>query len=106
MSKNRPWGIASENYDRCIQTLFPMWLRDRGGVVVYENHVMDSSRLGDKTFMPARFVAEDNQMHDAPEEHRPNSGVPSMRQQKVDHIKLEDFAGVEDALQCFAQDSE
>ena len=103
-TSGRPWSVAPENYGRCITDLFPKWLKERGGVVVYENHVMDSSCLGDRTFMPARFIAEDDQMHDAPKEHRPNGGVPSMRQQKVDHIKLEDFTGVEEALKCFVQE--
>lgn len=100
----RPWSLSPETYERCIKDLFPKWLKERGGIVVYENHVFDSSSLGDKTFMPARFLAEDNQMHDAPEEHRPNGGVPSMRQQKVDHIKLEDFPSVEAALECFTKE--
>ena len=54
--------------------------------------------------MPARYIAEDDQMHDAPEEHRPNGGLPSLRQQKVDHIKLEDFPSMEEALACFKKD--
>lgn len=89
-----------------MENLFPKWLKERGGIVVYENHMFDSSCFGDKTFMPARYEAEDNQMHDAPEEHRPNGGLPSMRQQKVDHIKLEDFPGIEDALKCFIKEAE
>ncbi len=100
---SRPWSVDKENWDQCIKNLFPMWLRDRGGIVVYENHMLDSSSLGARSFMPARYLAEDNQMHDAPEEYRPNGGLPSLRQQKVDHIILEDFNGdVDEALVCFA----
>lgn len=85
--------------------LFPTWLKERGGVVVYQNHNFDSSRMGDQTFLPARYVAEDGQMHDAPEEFRPMDGLPSMRQQKVDHVKLEEFDGdLTKALACFVQD--
>jgi len=102
---SRPWSVNPENWDQCINYLFPKWLKERGGIVVYENHMFDSSSLGDKTFMPARYIAEDNQMHDAPEEHRPNGGVPSMRQQKVDHIRLEDFSTLEDALECFEKEA-
>ena len=51
----RPWSVTAENWERCM-TLFPTWLRERGGIVVYENHVFDSSRFGDKTFMPARSM--------------------------------------------------
>lgn len=102
---SRPWPVSKDVYYGCIHNLFPMWLRERGGIVVYENHVLDSSSRGDKTFMPARYIAEeDNQLHDAPEEYRPNGGVPSMRQQRVDHIKLEDFESIDDALKCFTED--
>lgn len=99
----RPWAVAEENWQVCICDLFPKWLRERGGIVVYENHMMDSSHFGDRTFMPARYIAEeDNQLHDAPDEHRPNGGVPSMRQQKVDKITLEEFGGdLAKALECF-----
>lgn len=74
--------------------------------MVYENHVLDSSHLGDKAFMPARYIArEDNQLHDAPEELRPEGGLPSLRQQKVDHVKLEEFDGdVSKALACFVKE--
>jgi hypothetical protein len=98
--------VSTENWDRCINDLFPKWLKERGGIVVYQNRLLDSSCLGDKTFMPARFIAEDDQMHEAPDEYRPNGGVPSMRQQKVDHIKLEDFSSIEDALACFTQETD
>jgi len=103
----RPWPVARDRYYGCTRSLFPLWLKERGGIVVYENHMLDSSHLGDRTFMPAKYVAEeDNQLHDAPEEYRPNGGVPSMRQQKVDHIKLEEFAGELDAaLRCFKEDT-
>ena len=102
----RPWLITSENWQMCICDLFPKWLRERGGVVVYENHMMDSSRLGDKTFMPAKYVAEeDNQLHNAPEEYRPSGGLPSLRQQKVDKVTLEEFKGdLVKALSCFSRE--
>jgi hypothetical protein len=92
----------------CIYDLFPKWLKERGGIVVYENHMMDSSRLGDRTYMPARYVAsEDNQLHDAPEEYRPNGGLPSLRQQKVDKVTLGEFGGdLEQALACFRKEEE
>lgn len=101
---SRPWTVAPENWDQCMR-LFPTWLKERNGIVVYENHMFDSSSFGDKTFMPARFIAEDDQMHDAPDEHRPNGGVPSMRQQKVDHVTLDEFDGdLNKALACFVRD--
>jgi len=103
----RPWKVSPEVYQRCMRQLFPVWLKERGGVVVYENHMMDSSHLGDRSFMPAKYIAEeDNQLHDAPQELRPNGGVPSMRQQRVDHITLEEFANeLDKALACFVEDS-
>lgn len=73
--------------------------------MVYENHMMDSSHAGDKTFLPARYIATSGELVDAPEEWRPNGGLPSLRQQKVDHIKLEDFGGVADALSCFVKEA-
>ena len=100
----RPWSVASENWDTCINVLFPLWLKQRGGIVVYENHVLDSSHCGDKTFMPAKYKGEDDEMHDAPDEYRPNGGLPSLRQQKVDHIKPEDFGSLEKALECFIKE--
>lgn len=91
--ERRPWVLHKEAYEQ-VMRLAPMWLKDRGGVVVYENHMMDSSHLGETTFMPARFIAqEDDQMHDAPMQHRPNGGVPSCRMEAVDHITLEQYNG-------------
>ncbi len=102
---SRPWKIDGGVWNQCME-LFPKWLRERSGIVVYENHVLDSFYLGQTTFMPAKFIAEeDNQLHDAPEEHRPHGGLPSMRQQKVDVVRLEDFGGdVVQALACFVRD--
>lgn len=101
MSGNRPYPVDSEKWERCTLDLFPKWLEERGGIVVYECHMLDSSHLGSRTYMPARYEAEDGQMHDAPDEHRPNGGLPSLRQQKIDHIKLEDFGG--DVGRCIAE---
>lgn len=104
---SRPWTVAPENWELCINKLFPMWLKERDGIVVYENHMLDSSHLGDKSFIPAHYIAEeDGQLHDAPEEWRPNGGLPSLRQQRVDHIKLEEFDGdVSKALACFVMET-
>jgi len=91
--ERRPWSVFGETFET-LQGLAQKWLKERGGIIVYENHMMDSSRLGDTTFMPARLIAEeDDQLHDAPMEHRPNGGLPSCRQQAVDHITLEQYDG-------------
>lgn len=98
---DRPWGISKDYYDYCMK-LFPIWLRERKGVVVYQNRMMGSSRLGDTTFTPARFYAEgDTQLHDAPMRL---GDVPSRLQEKVDHITLEEFGGeLDKALACFCK---
>jgi hypothetical protein len=87
----RPWKVFFD----AVETLngrLPMWLVERGGIVVYENHMMDSSHRGEQTFMPVRFLAsEDNALHWAPLEHRPDGGLPSLRQEQVDLIELSDF---------------
>lgn len=67
---------------------------------MYENHVLDSSALGHRTFMPATYEAVDDRMHQAPDEYRPHGGLPSLREQRIDHIKLEDFGG--DVDRCLA----
>lgn len=95
----RPHVVSSGVWDRCM-SFFPMWLRERGGIAVYENHNFDSSAFGQMSFMPMRFQAEDDTWHDAPEEHRPGGGVPSLRQQRIDIVKLDEFDG--DVETCIA----
>jgi len=99
----RPWKIPARNYHACIEELFPKWLKEREGVIVYENHMMDSSHFGERSFMPARYYAkEDEQLHDAP----PRIGdVPSRFQEKVDHITLKEFGGdLDKTLACFMEE--
>lgn len=87
----RPWKVGSEVAEK-LRGLASKWLVERGGIVVYENHVFDSSAFGDRSFVPAQFVAqEDNQMHWAPLELRPYGGIPSRRQQQVDFIEMGDY---------------
>lgn len=91
--KRRPWTVSEEAF-HTLQGLAQKWLKERGGIVVYENHMMDSSRLGETSFMPARFIAEeDDAMHDAPKQRRPDGGLPSCRQEAVDHITAEQYDG-------------
>jgi hypothetical protein len=82
--------------------LFPTWLKERSGIIVYENRMLDSSHLGDTTYMPARFYAiGDTVLHDAPKRI---GDVPSRFQEKVDHITLEEFGGeLDKALACFTE---
>lgn len=99
----RPWIIDDEQWDQCINNLFPTWLKERNGVVVYENHMMDSSNLGDLSFMPFKYLAEDGSMREAPNRL---GDVPSRFQERVDHIRLEEFSGdLEKALQSFVRRS-
>lgn len=87
----RPWKVHYDAVEQ-LRGRINTWIYERGGIVVYENHVLDSSARGDQTFMPVRFVAsEDNALHWAPLEHRPNGGLPSQRQEQVDLIELADF---------------
>jgi len=103
MSK-RPWSVYKDSWIPALE-LFSTWLKERGGIVIYENHVMDSSHFGSTAYMPAQYIAdEDGELHDAPDEYRPNGGLPSMRQQKVDTITLAEFDGdMNKALECFAK---
>lgn len=99
----RPHRISGILWNGCMKK-FEDWLQTREGIVVYENRLMDSSHFGEISFMPAKFYAEESdELQDAPEELRPNGGLPSLRQQKIDHIRLEEFDGdVEKCLKaCF-----
>lgn len=88
----RPWIVHREAAATC-KVLFPKWLREREGIIVYQNQTLDSSHLGETAYMPARFIAqEDDHLHWAPLENRPNGGLPSLRQQQVDLIVLADYA--------------
>jgi hypothetical protein len=91
--ERRPWKFFIEVLEQ-LQRLGPMWLKERGGIVVYENCYIGSINGGHLTCIPARFLAEeDNAMHDAPMEYRPFDGVPSKREQAVDYITLEQYDG-------------
>jgi hypothetical protein len=93
----KPYEVSAS-----YRNLFATWLKTRGGIVVYENHILDSHALGHTTFMPAMFEGIDDRMHPAPSEYCPHGGIPSLREQRVDHIMLEDFGNdVERCLQCF-----
>jgi hypothetical protein len=63
--KRRPWEVNPENVE-LVRRLFPMWMDKRHGIVVYECPAMDSSAMGNKTFMPYMFEAEDDQFHPCP----------------------------------------
>jgi hypothetical protein len=99
---SRPWEIDDLIWDDSVPLLMK-WLKERGGIVVYENHVLDSSQMGATSFLPSRYIAQDdNKMHDAP----PRIGdVPSRFQERVDHVKVEDFGNdVDRAIKgCFTR---
>lgn len=100
MKANRPHKINGLLWESCTRQ-FRDWLLTRGGIVVYENCLMDSSHFGEQSFMPARYYAEGVEgLQDAPDELRPNGGLPSLRQQKIDHIRLEEFDS--DVDKCLA----
>lgn len=85
----RPWPVDDEVWAQCMK-LFPKWLKERGGIVVYENHVLDSSQRGHTTFMPMRYQAKDDTWHDAPARI---GDVPSRFEERVDTIMVEQFGG-------------
>jgi len=102
---SRPWEVNPENWRRCIfdPGLFPKWLRERGGIVVYENQLLDSSSMGNKTFMPAKFYAEGHvELQDAPEQFSPDGNCSTI-QVKVDHITVDEYGGDLDLIigNCF-----
>jgi hypothetical protein len=75
-----------------------MWLKERGGIAIYENRMMDSSQYGSTAYLPARYIAEDNLMHPAP----PWIGdMPSSRKELVGIVTLETAGGLENALANF-----
>jgi hypothetical protein len=93
---NRPHEIDADIWDDA-KILFHVWLRERDGVVVYENQNLSSSQCGAKSFMPGRYVAVDEKTYDAPARI---GDVPSRFQERVDHIKREDFG--DDVEKAFA----
>jgi hypothetical protein len=100
----RPWGINPEQWNEELKSLFSTWLKDRGGIVVYENQMFDSSAFGSRSYVPARYYAEGSSvLHPAPQWI---GDLPSERQHKVDHITLEEFDGDVERLlaECFTEE--
>lgn len=97
--KHRPYEVRTEVWDRCMEK-FPKWLTERGGIVVFENHMLDSSKLGDRTYVPARYEDESGSMVDAPKDFWNSWGLASTIQSRIDHITLEEFGG--DVEKCIA----
>jgi len=50
---SRPWKVNPDIWFG-TKELFDKWLRERNGIVVYENHMMDSSRLASATLVAKR----------------------------------------------------
>lgn len=99
----RTWPIPAEVYDRCIGQTFPMWLKERGGIAVYENRMFDSSQFGSTAYLPASYIAEDNLMHPAPGWI---GDLPSTRKELVSIITLETAGGLQNALAQFVVNEE
>lgn len=106
MNKDRrPWSIDNSQLP-IVRILFPKWLRERGGIIVYENHNFDSSAFGDRSYTPAMVIfAGETEPRPAPNRL---GDVPSRFQYRVDHVTLEEFDGdVETALcTCFSPANE
>ncbi len=90
MKSRRPWMVRPEHYQHCISVLFPTWLRERGGIAVYENVNFSSSFFGTISFIPMRYIAKDERFHDAPMRI---GELPSVMQERADVIKLDDYDG-------------
>jgi hypothetical protein len=98
-----PWPVPADAYDRCIGQTFPMWLKERGGIAIYENRMMDSTQYGTTAYLPASYIAEDNLMHPAP----PWIGdMPSSRRELIGIVTLETAGGLENALANFVVQEE
>lgn len=63
--KDRPWVIHTDLIGK-LRKLFPMWIEQRHGIVVYRCDLMDSSSFGSTTFMPRMYQATDDSWHPAP----------------------------------------
>jgi len=86
----RPWGVNPDNWDR-VMRLFPTWLQDRGGIVVYENENFNSRAFGDRAFVPAMMQVEgEDDLRAAPKRI---GTLPSNFKEKVDQVTLEEFGG-------------
>ena len=73
------------------KNLVRKWLLERGGVVLYMNVDFCSSNFGACSFLPANFIAqEDDQMHPAPSRL---GDVPSRFKYPQDFICLEQYGG-------------
>jgi len=83
----RPWEVNPENVEQ-VRRLFPKWLKERHGIVVYECVAMDSSALGNRSFMPRMFEAQDDKFHPAPNVRSP-TGNASDQEWPVDWISMD-----------------
>jgi len=99
----RPWRVSPDVWD-VVMEAFPMWLREREGIIVYENENFDSSAFGDQTFVPAMcYVEGSDRLKPAPKRL---GNLPSNFQYQADHIKLEEFDGDTDLAirTCFVRE--
>ena len=68
--ERRPWEVNPENVEQ-VRRLFPKWLKERHGIVVYECPAMDSSAMGNKTYMPRMMDALGASGYPAPKIYSP-----------------------------------
>ena len=87
--KERPWELSPEIVDT-VRPLFPMWLKERHGIVVYQAGLMDSTAglQGLLSFMPRMYEATNDEMHPAPRLSNPG-GLASTTAVIVDWIWVE-----------------
>lgn len=86
----RPWEVNEANAHQC-RCLFPLWMRERHGIVVYECGLMDSSAMGNKTFAPRMIDTVEAGMQPAPRIR--NADLASTQEHPVDWIDASAIPG-------------
>lgn len=92
---SRPYLIVDAAAKACSER-FPLWLRERNGIVVYEDQNADSPVRGQRVMLPARMRTPEGPA-DAPAVWESTSGLSAV---KIDHVRMEDFG--DDIKACLA----
>jgi len=93
----RPWKVGNIAAEK-LKPLLPTWLAERGGVIVYENHTLDSSDMWNTMFLPRKYLMEGDVLTDAPTV-RWQGGLPSRWKEQVDFIELSEYDPEETTIQ-------
>lgn len=88
----RPWVFEVQNVQQVME-MVEKWLKERGGVVIYENITLDSSHMGERNMIPAIFESEKEGFVCAPTPRWNKDGNFSTEMQQVDFIHVDQFEG-------------